>query len=151
MPGSGKSTWAKAYKELHPNTVIVSSDAIREQLGGRASNMSNENKVWPEFLRQVLKPKMGDDITLIADSTNLSNKYRTYYAEQARPHYDKLILVTFDVPYAVCQERNKKRTPDHVVPDTAMERMFKEFEPLSEETIQLYDEIITIDEKGKAK
>lgn len=113
--------------------------------------MNNENKVWPEFLRRVLEPKKGDDIILIGDSTNLSNKYRIYYAQQARSHYDKLVLAAFDVPYALCQQRNKQRTPDHVVPDAAMERMLKEFEPISEETRHIYDEIIILDENGKVK
>ncbi len=151
MPGSGKSTWAKAYQASHPNTVIVSSDAIREQLSGKASNMNHEKEVWPEFLRQVTLSEKGQSITIIGDSTNLTNAYRSYYAEKARPHFDKLVLVAIDVPYEVCQIRNKQRTPDHVVPDHAMERMLKEFEPLSEQVKKQFDEIIVLDESGNRK
>lgn len=35
LPGSGKSTWAKEYVKTSENeTVILSSDAVREELFG---------------------------------------------------------------------------------------------------------------------
>lgn len=113
--------------------------------------MNHEKEVWPEFLRQATRAEKGQDITIIGDSTNLTNGYRSYYAEKARPHFDKLILVAFDVPYGLCQIRNKQRTPDHVVPDHAMERMLKEFEPISDQVKEQFDEIIILDENGNTK
>ena len=53
MPGSGKSTWAKAYQEAHPHTLIVSSDAIRYELTGQTQDFSKQKEVWELFsLRQ---------------------------------------------------------------------------------------------------
>ena len=49
MPGSGKSTWAKAYQEAHPHTLIVSSDAIRYELTGETQDFSKQKEVCDLF------------------------------------------------------------------------------------------------------
>ena len=147
MPGSGKSTWAKKYQNEHPNVEIVASDDIREKLNGDASNQSNPTLVWNEFKRQILAHKKGENITVIGDSTNLSNFFRIHYAELAKGCYDKLVLVWFDVPYPISLERNLSRQ-GRVVPLEAMERLKKEYEPLSEEACSHYEEIYSVDETG---
>ena len=151
MPGSGKSTWANAYKQSHENVIIVSSDDIREMLTGDAGNVSEDKKVWPEYLRQIKEASKIDGITVIGDSTNLSNHFRIYYADVARPLYDKLVLINFDVPYEVCQQRNISRYPGRVVPDFAMELLRKEYEKPSEEALERYDEVYEVDESGSTK
>ncbi len=148
LPGSGKSTWAHLYQKEHDNVVIVSSDSIREQLNGDASDVSNDSNVWIEYRRQIVDYAKDDDITVIGDSTNLSNKYRIYYAEEAAPLYDKLILVRFDVPYEVCQKRNLGRFPGRVVPEFAMKSLKKEYEEPSKEALDHYNEVYIVDENG---
>lgn len=128
--------------------VIVSSDAIREQLNGDASDVSNDVNVWEEYRRQILEYANEEDITVIADSTNLSNKYRIYYAQEAAPLYHKLILVRFDVPYEVCQKRNLGRFPGRVVPEFAMKSLRKEYEEPNKEALDLYHEVYIVDESG---
>lgn len=147
MPGSGKSTWAKKYQSEHPNVEIVASDDIREKLNGDAGDQSNPTLVWDEFKREILCHEKGEDVTVIGDSTNLSNHFRILYADLARAHYDKLMLVWFDVPYSISLERNLSRQ-GRVVPIEAMEHLKKEYEPISEETCSRYDEIYSVDENG---
>ena len=148
MPGSGKSTWAHLYQKEHENVVIVSSDDIREQLNGDPSDVSNDANVWIEYRRQIIDYAKEENITVIGDSTNLANKYRIYYAQEAAPLYDKLILVRFDVPYEVCQKRNLGRFPGRVVPEFAMTSLKGEYEDPSPEAIALYDEVLVVDEHG---
>ena len=50
MPGSGKSTWAKAYQEAHPHTLIVSSDEIRFELTGQTQDFLSKKKYGSFFL-----------------------------------------------------------------------------------------------------
>ena len=140
MPGSGKSTWAKRYQRQNPNVEIVSSDEIRSELNGDAGDQSNPRLIWAEYLRRIKLHEKGEEVTVIGDSTNLTNYFRTYYAEEAAPHYDK----------KVCLQRNNART-ERVVPPQAMEALRKEYEPLSEEAASLYDEIYVVDENGQAK
>ena len=150
MPGSGKSTWAKRYQRQNPNVEIVSSDEIRSELNGDAGDQSNPRLIWAEYLRRIKLHEKGEEVTVIGDSTNLTNYFRTYYAEEAAPHYDKKVLVVFDVSYEVCLQRNNART-ERVVPPQAMEALRKEYEPLSEEAASLYDEIYVVDENGQSK
>ena len=53
IPGSGKSTWARQYAEANPGTKIVSSDALREELGTAINDFSHEKEVWDLFMRRI--------------------------------------------------------------------------------------------------
>lgn len=141
LPGCGKSTWAKKFKEAHPNTYIVSSDAIRIELHGNQQNFTSEGKVWEIFDERLDQYALQGDVNVIADSTNLLDKFRKYYADHAI-HFDKKYLVYFDIPFEICAFQNKLRTPDKVVNDKAMEHLRNEWEPPSEEVKTLYDEVI---------
>lgn len=142
LPGCGKTTWANHFKKTHPNTLVISSDAIRIELHGDQQNFSSEGKVWEIFDSRIEEYALKEeDINVIADSTNLRNVYREHYAEKAA-HYDKKYLVFFDVPFEICAFQNKLRTPDKVVKDEAMLHLKNEWEPLSEKVISLYDEVI---------
>lgn len=110
IPGSGKSTWAREYQSAHSNTYIVSSDEIRLELLGSPSNFSNEKLIWATFVKRLnAYAEKSDNLTVIADATNLQNKYRLYYLE-ATPHFDRHVLVVFRVPYQVCLVQNKMRS-----------------------------------------
>lgn len=144
IPGSGKSTWARNYVKEHPNTKVVSSDALRQEFFGRPNDHQNEPLIWKTYLERIQKYGSEDPTcTVIADSTNLTNHYRRYYFEQT-PMFDRHILVAFNVPYEVAFAQNKMRTGDRVVPDYAMEALHKEWEDVADDIIKLYDEYISI-------
>ena len=146
IPGSGKSTWARQYAEANPGTKIVSSDALREELGTAINDFSHEKEVWDLFMRRIHEYGKEDGATVIADATMISNDLRRMYAEST-PEFDRHILVYFDIPYDVCRFQNKLRSPNGIVPDYAMEKMHSDFEEPSEEVLSLYDEMITITSK----
>ena len=148
IPGSGKSTWAKNYKSAHPNTYVVSSDEIRKECYGSVTNFSHEEDVWIMFLNKIHEYGKMDDVTVIADATNLQNKYRKYYFEETK-EFEKHTLVLFDIPYEICLIQNKMRDKSKIVPIDAMERLLAEREEPSEEIKKLYDEIIVVKEFSK--
>lgn len=139
IPGSGKSTWAKNYKAYHDNTFIVASDEVRERVSGNVQNFEHEDLVWETFLADIHKYGKLDNVTVIADATNLQNAYRRYYYEQT-PEFDRHVLVLFNIPFEICAAQNKLREPDHVVSDEGMRRLFEEFEEPTQEILDLYDE-----------
>ena len=146
IPGSGKSTWARAYQASHPNTHIVSSDEVRQRLTGELQNFSKEPLVWKTFLEDLNSfADSEEDVTVIADATNLQNAYRKFYFENT-PKYDRHILVLFDVPYELCLKQNKMRSSDRIVPDHAMKLLHDEYEKPTEEILKLYDEVIFVKE-----
>ena len=146
VPGAGKSTWAENYRRLNSDerVFIVSSDEIRKELGGSYQYFKEEAKVWSLFLERTNNyAKEYEDVTVILDSTNLTNKYRRMYREQT-PEFDKHVLVYFDVSFEKACERNLSRHELKVVPEYAMVRLYDELEAVDEETINLYDEYIEI-------
>ncbi len=145
IPGSGKSTWAAKFKKEHKNVYIVSSDEIRMELFGAAQNFSNEKLVWETFLERIKEASRNNkDCYVIADATNLENKFRIYYYENTK-EFDKHVLVLFPLSFKQCQIQNKQREKGRIVPNKVMERLSKQFEEPSEEVISLYDEIIKVD------
>lgn len=143
LPGSGKSTWAKQFAKEHPNTHIVSSDGIREKYFGSPTNFKHEKEVWEIFLRECNEYGKEEDVYVIADSTNILDKYRRFYLENT-PIFDKHVLVCFHIPYDIILKQNQMRPREKIVPEYAMERMKKDFEIPSEEIIDAYDEYIVI-------
>ena len=144
IPGSGKSTWAKNYLNEHPNTKIVSSDGIRVRLFGHRQAFNDERLVWRTYLEDIhAYAEEGDDVTVIADSTNLTNHYRRYYFRET-PEFDRHILVVFEAPFELCELRNKQRESGKIVPDEGMRKLEEEWEDPSEDAMSLYDECIRI-------
>lgn len=143
LPGSGKSTWSRQYKRLHPSAKIVSSDEIRKEFFGTTANFSDEARVWSTFLDRLKQFGKQEGAIVIADSTNLNNHYRRYYVEST-PEYDHHVLVMFDIPAADCELLNDQRTGDRRLPMEAMKRLESQFEPLDEETEKAFDEVVRV-------
>ena len=143
--GSGKSTWAEQYRLTHKNVFIVSSDAIRKELGGAYQNFEHEAEVWPKFYADIEKYRdMYDDVTVIADSTNIINKFRITYGKNLTG-FDKKILVVIKKDKEQVLKTNHLRNENRVVPDEAVARMFEIWEEPNEECLSYYDEYILID------
>jgi predicted kinase len=147
IPGSGKSTWAHAFQQTHPNTHIVSSDDLRLELYGSVTNFQHEDIVWKTFLERLQSfSTLGDDVYGIADATCLQNKFRLFYLQNT-PGYDKHVLILFNIPYSTCLKQNKMRDNERVLPLPAMEKLKNEYEEPSEEVKKAYDEILVVKEK----
>ena len=144
LPGSGKSTWAAKYQKANPKTKIVSSDEIRQELFGKAQDFRDEALVWKTFLERL--NRYGDEdenATVIADATNLQNVYRVMYCKQT-PRFDRHVLIYLDLPFEVCCRQNRMRDEGRIVPEAVMRRFKDEFEPISDEVKELYDEVVTV-------
>lgn len=78
LPGSGKSWYAE--NEL-PNTVIHSSDAIRDELLGDVSDQNHQELVFQTLHDRVLSDlRAGKDV--VYDATNISYKRRMGFLHQ---------------------------------------------------------------------
>jgi predicted kinase len=140
IPGSGKSTWAKKYQKEHANSFIVSSDDIRMEFFGAVNDFRDEKRVWDTFLKRINDyADSSNEITVIADATNLQNKYRRMYAELT-PHFEKHVLIRFDIPYSICLLQNQMREQSKIVPEDAMKRLLDEMEEPDQATLAFYNE-----------
>lgn len=146
VPGSGKSTWANKYKIDHKNenVFIVASDEIRKELGGRYQYFDEENKVWSLFLSRTNDyAKLYNDVTVIMDATNLTNHYRLMYLNST-PCFDFHTLINFNLPLERVLKQNKMREDRRVVNEDAMKMLINEYEDVSSEVMDSFDEYIEI-------
>ena len=116
LPGSGKSSWLE-----RTTGGGISSDAVRKLLADDETDQSIHAQVF-QTVRYLLEQRIaiGRPVTYI-DATNLTSEERRPYVDIARSHGCEIEAVFFDVPLAVCLERNARRP--RVVPPEALEKM----------------------------
>src|ERR1039457_4451436 len=112
LPGSGKSTYLEKM-----GVRGLSSDGIRKLLADDETDQTIHVRVF-ETLRYLLGQRLaiGRPVTYI-DATNLTPEERRPYLEIGRAWGCGVEAVFFDVPLAICLERNARRP--RVVPGEA--------------------------------
>ena len=145
VAGSGKSTWAEQYRLTHKNVYVVSSDRLRKEIAGAYKNLEHDQEVWKRFSEDIEKYRdLKDDVTVIADSTNILNKFRIFYGKSVTG-FDKKILVVIKKKLDTTLKTNHLRNENRVLPDEVVEKMFDAWEEPNEEALSYFDECIVID------
>ena len=145
LPGSGKSTWSEQYRLTHKHVKIVSSDAIRKELTGQYQDLTQEQKVWEIYFERINEYfEKYDEVTVIADSTNITDNYRLIPLEKC-PNYDRCVLVVLKKNIDKILYQNKVRNPAKYVPEEAIKSMWKRWQDPSPEVKSLFDEVIEIE------
>lgn len=130
LSGSGKSTIART-ELADENTVIISSDAIREELCGAVEDQSKNVEVFNLFherIRRNLEKKKN----VIADATNLTIKSRRAILTTVNGLDVVKQCYVIPKPYEQCLEDNRHR--EHPVPDEAITKQRMKFQvPFMEE------------------
>lgn len=114
IPGCGKSTWAELQ-----GYEVVSSDAIREELCGDATDQSRNSEVFATFHDRIANALFLDE-TVIADSTGLDRFARDKLRDIGEEAYATIVLVYWD-NLNKGMVRNANRTRE--VPFNVMLRM----------------------------
>ena len=116
LPGSGKSSYLERI-----GATGLSSDAVRKLLADDETDQTIHDRVFAT-IRYLLRQRLGlgRPVTYI-DATNLTPEERQPYIGIGQAYGCELEAVYFDVPLAICRERNAAR--HRIVPDDVMERM----------------------------
>lgn len=138
--GSGKSTLASSYSRFltqstGTETIILSSDAIREEILGDINDQTQNDKVF-NTLHKRIKENI-DTKNVIVDATNVSYKSRKALLNcvKKKECIKKAIIMT--TPVFLCKERNANRS--RVVPEFVIDKQVRNFHiPFYEEG---FDEI----------
>ena len=132
LPASGKSSYAKKLEKENPtNSVIVSSEAIREEIWGSVEDQSRNGEVFRIFherIRRNLEKKKD----VIADATNITMKSRRAILNRVNGldvHKECYIM---SKTFGCCLEDNKDR--EHPVPERVLYKQLLKFQiPFYEE------------------
>lgn len=122
LPGSGKSTYVNKY---YANYCVHSSDDIREELSGDATNQDINKQVF-ETLHKRVKADLSAGKDVVYDATNISWKRRKAFLQELNSIKCHKACVLIATPFELCLQRNNSR--DRVVPYFAIERMYKNFD-----------------------
>jgi predicted kinase len=122
LPGSGKTTWYKR-RGVSP----LSSDMLRTILFDDITDQRYQGLVF-STLRSLLRARLIAKMPWnYVDATNLSPHERKQWIKMAKSFGYEVQAVFFDVPLAVCLERNSKR--DRQVTDEVMHKMAERLKP----------------------
>ena len=146
IAGAGKSTFAKHYKINHKdeNVFVVSSDEIRKELTGVYSNLDYDKEVWEIYFRKInILRDSNKDVTVIADSTNILNKYRQTLGLIGGFDFKELVIITKDLPLIL--KRNRERDRSKYVPEAVIKNMWEMWEDVDEKTEKMFDKVTYID------
>jgi tRNA uridine 5-carbamoylmethylation protein Kti12 len=146
-PGVGKSRWTNRYLLEHHNesVLVISSDDIRRELTGSYNDLSKDRDMWSLYEQRLQTAyESKDDLTIILDSTCLSNSKRIQWVEKY-PNFDKKTLVIIKADVDVCRQRNQQRKADKIIPDEAVLKLFHAYQEPCTIVESLYDDIVYID------
>jgi len=122
LPGSGKTTW---YKRR--GVTPLSSDLLRTLLFDDITEQRYQGLVF-STLRSLLRARLIAKMPWnYVDATNLSPHERRQWIKMAKSFGYEVQAVFFDVPLAVCMERNRKR--ERAVTDEVMQKMAERLKP----------------------
>lgn len=123
-PGCGKSS---LIKKLGLEEYSISTDAIRleisgtELVDGREVISQKDNSKVFEIVRNRIESRMGMNLPIILDATNLSST--SVYYKIAEKYGYEVVVVDFKVSLKVLLERNKTRGI-HYVPEEVIKKMY---------------------------
>ena len=142
VPGSGKTYFCKNVLMDHPwrSRVYISSDDIREEICGDASDQSANGLIFDIFYQRA-REVIIDGSDVILDATHLTKKTRRKCRDHFKDLDCKFIAVELTTPIDKAIRRNKKR--DRVVPEYAMNRMIDIFQPVEDD--EGFDDVWRID------
>jgi predicted kinase len=118
--GCGKSKWAAA--RFLP-TQIVSSDECRALVSDDPNNPRASADAFA-LMHTIIGMRLKRGRLTVADATSVHRDKREALLEIARSWRRPAIAVVFDLPAAVCQERNQARA-ERVVPPAAIAGQIK--------------------------
>ena len=125
VAGVGKSTYISQY---YPDATVVSSDAIKSELGHEGPN---DKTIFAEVYRRIRDALARGDKTVVADATFLTRKSRLALISQTAPKLYGYTVTVMQLhkPLRTIQEQNKRRSIDQIVPRDVVRQMYLAMQP----------------------
>ena len=103
--GSGKSSFAAKHFAA---TEVVSSDACRGIVSDDETSLEATGPAF-ELLRFIAEKRLAGRRLTVIDATSVKREDRQSLVALAKRHHALAVAIVFDMPEALCHERNKGR------------------------------------------
>ena len=124
LPGSGKSEFAEKYAK-ETDSVVISSDQMREQLYGDVNEQSRNNELF-DIIDNAIINSLKCKQSIILDATNISRKKRINLLNKlAKLDCEKKCII-MATPYETCISSNHER--ERKIPDEVINRMYMKWQ-----------------------
>lgn len=125
VAGVGKSTYIEQY---YPSTTVVSSDAIKNELGLEGPNSSI---IFDELYKRINNYMSQNVETIIADATFLTRKSRLKLLNCTNPHQKgyTVEIIQLHKPFDTIKHQNAARPIDQIVPEESLRQMYLSMQP----------------------
>ena len=124
LPGSGKSEFAEKYAK-ETDSVVISSDQMREQLYGDVNEQSKNNELF-DIIDNAIINSLKCKQSIILDATNISRKKRINLLNKlAKIDCEKKCII-MATPYETCISSNHER--ERQIPDEVINRMYMKWQ-----------------------
>jgi predicted kinase len=148
LPGSGKSTWAKALIEQAPAYRWISTDCLRQQLYGDEAVQGDWLAVWQAvqaaWRDSAIAIRQGQQQGAIYDATNVRRRDRAVALAAARQlGFTYIAGCWFDLPLALCLARNQQRSRQ--VPTAVIHRMHRQLLGAEPALGEGFDQLLRLD------
>jgi protein phosphatase len=143
--GSGKTAWAAA-QAAQLSAATLASDDIRNELEAQGINATFENERVFALLEARLGGLLAQGKNVLVDATHARRSWREKEIAIARASGAKTVAIWFDVPLAVCLQRNAQkpatqRWGERIVSPEFLRAVYLGLEP---PTLDEFDEIQVI-------
>jgi polynucleotide kinase-phosphatase len=116
--GSGKTTFAARH--FRP-TEVVSSDRCRAMVSDDEGDQSATPAAFA-LLNHIVRKRLERMRLTVIDATNVEREARRSLRRVARDHDVQAVAVVFDLPLALCLERNRARADRTVLDEVVREQ-----------------------------
>ena len=124
-------TIAKEVTDAEKNTIIVSSDSIREELTGKVEDQSKNEEVFKIFHKRI-RDGLENKYNVIADATNITMKSRRAILLNVRNLDVHRVAYFVPKPFEQCKVDNLHR--EHPIPEEVLDKQIRKFQiPFAEE------------------
>jgi predicted kinase len=125
IPGSGKTYYAERYVKTNPDTIHLSSDAIRKELWGDEATQGDNNQVFSLMQSRAIEA-LNNGQSVVYDATSITRKDRSYIISLC-PKFVHIECHVIWAPIETCIERDAVR--ERTVGKEVIDRMLKRFQP----------------------
>lgn len=144
VPGSGKSTYAKAWVNLKAGRIRSNRDDIRFQTYGTYFGPPVDENIVTVIQHSGIEAALKAGISVIVDDCNIEPKYIRILSAIANKYDAKVRIQEHDVPVAVALERNRMRKDEggRFVPEDVILKMDKRMKSIGKVEVPEFQTLV---------